>query len=84
MTFFEEQVEKNEKYYKFHTGDKVSFYIKGKKYYGTITGYLFYGADKFCISPAYIAEYKTRFLHIIKKIIIYDWEVEKVKREELL
>lgn len=81
MTFFEEQIEKNEKSYKFHKGDKVSFHIKGKKYYGIITGYLFYGADKFCSSPAYIIEYETRFLHKKKQIVAYAWEEDNLKKE---
>lgn len=77
---FNEKIKENEKYYKFHKGDKVSVYISGKKYHGTIIGYIFYGADKFCQSPAYIIKYKTSKQGLTtKKITIYD--EEKIEKE---
>ncbi len=81
MDTFAKQIQKHESNYQLHKGDKVSFHIKGKQYHGIVTGYLFYGADKFCAAPAFIVQYKTRFLHRLKNVIIYSWNLKSVKKE---
>ena len=68
-----------EEHYTFHKGDLVCFYINGKKTLGRVTGYVFYGADKFCQSPAYLVTYKTRILRINKTVLRYEFDLEAVK-----
>jgi len=68
-----------EEHYTFHKGDLVCFNLNGKKTLGRVTGYVFYGADKHCQSPAYIVTYKTRILRINKEVLKNGLDLEVVR-----